>query len=580
MLSTFRKIWDFADLERKNISVSVVISFLFAIFSMFEIAAIYYVILGVLDNSADAALAWSAVGILLISILGKSITKYFSQLMQCHAGYFMVAQKRIHIADKIKRLPMGYFNQNSLGKITGITTSVMEVVEILSARILVLILSGFINAIVFGLLVVLFDWRMGLIVVLTSSCYLIISSFVEKASARLAPHREKSQTAMVETVLEYIRGMGVVKSFNLSGKGDKAVKDALEYNCKSNLNIEKMFLPYLISQGIVINIGSVLIALSSVYFYLSGTMSLINAIMMIIVSFLVFANIQTAGSGLTLLRIVSSGIDEVVGIDAIAELDQEGREIVPENYDIEIDNISFSYENRNILKDISILLPQNTTTAIVGPSGSGKTTLCMLIARFWDVKEGGISIGGVDIRQYSLESLMRQISVVFQDVYLFADTIENNIKFGSPSASREQVIKAAKDASCHEFIIALKDGYDTVIGEGGNTLSGGEKQRISIARALLKDAPIVILDEATANVDPENEDKLQNAIEALTHDKTIIMIAHRLKTVRNADKIVVMSEGRIVQEGRHDELIKQNGTYKDFVERRELSANWNLGYSD
>lgn len=580
MLSTFRKIWDFADLERKNISVSVVISFLFAIFSMFEIAAIYYVILGVLDNSADAALAWSAVGILLISVLGKSITKYFSQLMQCHAGYFMVAQKRIHIADKIKRLPMGYFNQNSLGKITGITTSVMEVVEILSARILVLILSGFINAIVFGLLVVLFDWRMGLIVVLTSSCYLIISSFVEKASARLAPHREKSQTAMVETVLEYIRGMGVVKSFNLSGKGDKAVKDALEYNCKSNLNIEKMFLPYLISQGIVINIGSVLIALSSVYFYLSGTMSLINAIMMIIVSFLVFANIQTAGSGLTLLRIVSSGIDEVVGIDAIAELDQEGREIVPENFDIEIDKISFSYENRNILKDISILLPQNTTTAIVGPSGSGKTTLCMLIARFWDVKEGGISIGGVDIRQYSLESLMRQISVVFQDVYLFADTIENNIKFGSPSASREQVIKAAKDASCHEFIIALKDGYDTVIGEGGNTLSGGEKQRISIARALLKDAPIVILDEATANVDPENEDKLQSAIEALTHDKTIIMIAHRLKTVRNADKIVVMSEGRIVQEGRHDELIKQNGTYKDFVERRELSANWNLGYSD
>lgn len=247
-----------------------------------------------------------------------------------------------------------------------------------------------------------------------------------------------------------------------------------------------------------------------------------------------------------------------------------------EKHDIVFDRVSFSYEQKTILHDISVTLPDKTTTAIIGPSGSGKTTFCNLVARFWDVDSGSVSIGGRDVCDYTLEALMNQISMVFQNVYLFADTIENNIKFGCPNATHEQVVEAARKAGCDDFIEALPDGYDTVIGGGGASLSGSEKQRISIARAMLKDAPIIILDEATANVDPENEDRLQKAIEALTRDKTIIMIAHRLKTVRNADQILVLDDGRIVQQGKHSELISQPGIYADFVGGKRETSGWKL----
>ncbi len=245
---------------------------------------------------------------------------------------------------------------------------------------------------------------------------------------------------------------------------------------------------------------------------------------------------------------------------------------------IVFDHVNFSYEDKPILRDISVTLPNQTSTAIVGPSGSGKTTFCNLVARFWDVDSGSVKIGGTDVRDYTLESLMDQISMVFQTVYLFADTIENNIKFGCPNATHEQVVEAAKKACCDDFIEALPDGYNTVIGEGGASLSDGEKQRISIARAMLKDAPIIILDEVTANVAPENEDRLQKAIEALTRNKTILMIAHRLKTVRSADQILVLDGGKIVQQGKHEDLIAQPGIYADFVGGKQESASWKLQF--
>lgn len=276
------------------------------------------------------------------------------------------------------------------------------------------------------------------------------------------------------------------------------------------------------------------------------------------------------------LRLVGSSIDHANQVDDIPEMDQRGTEIRPDNHGIVFEHVDFSYGSRPILKDVSLTIPDRTTTAIVGPSGSGKTTLCNLIARFWDVDGGRVTIGGRDVREYTLESLMEQVSMVFQRVYLFADTVENNIKFGCPDATHEQVVEAAKKACCHDFISALPEGYNTVIGEGGATLSGGEKQRISIARCLLKDAPIVIFDEATANVDPENEDQLQKAMEALTREKTVLMIAHRLKTVRSADQILVLDQGRIVQKGTHDELIQQAGIYRDFVSERTESSRWTL----
>jgi ATP-binding cassette subfamily B protein len=257
-------------------------------------------------------------------------------------------------------------------------------------------------------------------------------------------------------------------------------------------------------------------------------------------------------------------------------MDITGENITPKHCDIRAEDISFAYENRRIIDGITLDIPECTTTAIVGPSGGGKTTLTSLLSRFWDVDEGRVILDGMDIRDYSMDALMRNFSFVFQSVYLFADTIANNIRFGQPDAPMEKVIEAAKKACCHDFIMQFPDGYDTVIGEGGASLSGGEKQRISIARAIMKDAPIIVLDEATANVDPENEAELMNAIEALTREKTIIMIAHRLKTVRHADNILVIDSGRIAQQGTHDELMQQDGIYRSFVESRREAASWRL----
>ena len=576
MIGVLKKIWDFAGEEQGNIRKSMILGFFYAVFHMFQIAAIYVVVLALVGGSTDSTPAWQALGLLLASILGRAVLNRFSQLQQTHAGYFMVANKRISIGDKLKRVPMGYFNDQSLGELTGITTTVLDEVESTGPMVLVSILGGLINSAVMLLCVLFWDWRIGLLALAGMLVYLALLSGMEKQSAKIAPKRQRDEARLVEAVLEQLQGMSVIKSFNLTGKGDKRVRQALEDSRANNLAVEKLFTPYIWGQEMVLHLFSVLILAASVGLCLTGAMSLANALMAVIVSFLIFSQIQSAGSGVSALRLVGSSIDHANQVDDIPEMDQRGTAIRPESHEIVFDHVNFSYGSRPILKDVSLTIPDRTTTAIVGPSGSGKTTLCNLIARFWDVDGGRVTIGGRDVREYTLESLMEQVSMVFQRVYLFADTVENNIKFGCPGATHEQVVEAAKKACCHDFISALPDGYNTVIGEGGATLSGGEKQRISIARCLLKDAPIVIFDEATANVDPENEDQLQKAMEALTREKTVLMIAHRLKTVRGADQILVVDQGRVVQKGTHDELIRQAGIYRDFVSERTESSRWTL----
>lgn len=576
MINALMKIWKFAGEEQKEIKKSVVLGFFYAIFQMFQVAAIYYVVLALTGNRKGDDTEWIAFLLLLAGIIGRAVLNKFAQLQQTHAGYFMAANKRIFIGDRLKRVPMGYMNENSLGEITGVTTTVLDDVENTAPVVLVNILSGFINALVFTILVLNFDWRIGLIVVAGTILYLMITSSMEKKSGLLAPKRQESEAKMVAAILEQLQGMSVIKSFNLTGKGDKKTREALEYNKKSNLAIEKLFTPYNIAQGLVLRVSSVGMMFAAVSFYLNGTMELCDALMIVIISFMIFSEIQLAGDGMGILRVAGSSIDHANRMDMIPQMDSSGKEIQNRSHEITFEDVHFSYENKEILHGISFTLPERTTTAVIGPSGSGKTTLCNLIARFWDTDSGSVKIGGRDVKEYTLESLMSQISMVFQNVYLFADTIENNIKFGKTDATHQEVVEAAKKACCHDFIQALPDGYNTVIGEGGASLSGGEKQRISIARAMLKDAPIVIFDEATANVDPENEDRLQRAIEELTRNKTIIMIAHRLKTVRNADRILVLEEGNIVQQGRHEELIEQEGIYKDFVLGRKEAIGWKL----
>lgn len=576
MIEAFRKIWHFAGNERKNINKSVAVGFLNAVLQMFQVAAIYFVVLALTGGVRGGKTAWIALICELVAIFGGAISASFSKMLQTHAGYFMAADRRISIANRLKSVPMGFFSDNSLGQISGVCTTVVGSIESMVPMVLVNILGGLITTAVFAALLLVFDWRIGLIVLAGIALYLCAVSAMEKKSAVIANDTQRSQTALIEAVLEAIQGMSVIKSFNLTGKGDKKLQDALEYNRRSNIEVSEILTPYTALQEAILQMAGVGMMLAAILLWISGSMSLANSLMVLVMSFLVFNQIKAFGMGVSMLRLAAAAIDRTEQTEDMPRMDESGKALNPRKHDIVFDHVSFSYEQKQILHDISATLPDKTTTAVIGPSGSGKTTFCSLIARFWDPDSGSVRIGGYDVKDYTLEALMDQISVVFQNVYLFADTIENNIKFGKPDATHDEVVAAAKAACCDDFIEALPDGYDTVIGEGGASLSGGEKQRISIARAMLKNAPIVILDEATANVEPENEDRLQKAIEALTRDKTIIMIAHRLKTVRHADQILVIDHGRIVQQGKHEQLIEQPGLYADFVGGKKQTVGWKL----
>lgn len=576
MIGVFKKIWDFAGTEQKNIRNSILSGFVNAMFHAMQLWALFVVLSALVEGSKSKETAFAALGIMLLSIAGKIVTQYVSQLQRTHAGYFMVAEKRVYIGNKLKVVPMGFFNQNSLGQLTAVATTTLSDVENAAPVVLVTSLGGFLSYLVFSLAIFLFDWRIGLIVAAGVVLFLYVVSLMEKRSRADIPKRQAAQATLVEKVLETIQGMSVVKAFDLDDAKGKKVDQAIDESCEKNSVLERAVNPYVAAQQVILNLCSAAILFASISFYLNGTLSLVYCLMMMVSSFMVFEQLMTAGSSMANLRITESSINRANEIDSVPVMDDHGRKIVPETHDIELESVDFSYETRPVLQDVPLRIPDKTTTAIVGPSGSGKTTLCNLIARFWDVNGGRVSIGGHDVKDYTLDSLMANISMVFQNVYLFNDTIENNIKFGKPNATHDEVVAAAKKACCDDFIDALPDGYNTVVGEGGATLSGGEKQRLSIARAMLKDAPIVIFDEATANVDPENEDRLQAAIEALTRDKTIIMIAHRLKTVRYADQIVVLDGGRIVQRGTHDELLAQKGIYSDFVGMREKAIGWKL----
>ena len=465
---------------------------------------------------------------------------------------------------------------NHIGNITAIVTTTLGDVENSAARVLVSVLGGFFNSVALVIVLLVFDWRIGLVAAAGVLIYLAAAELALRKSAALSGVRQHTQESLVESVLEYIQGMGIVKAFGLERDSTQSIGSAIKASCRDNLKLTKASVPYDAIKQAVVRVFSVLLLLASVWFWLDGSLSLAYGLILVIASFMVFNDLENAGNMASLLQMLAASMDTANSIDDTPVMDEKGADITPKSSEIVFDKVDFSYADRKILDQVSFTIPEKTTTAIVGPSGAGKTTMCNLIARFWDVNAGKITIGGTDVRDFKLDSLMKNISMVFQSVYLFADTIENNIKFGCPDATHEQVVEAAKKACCHNFISALPDGYDTVIGEGGGSLSGGEKQRISIARAMLKDAPIIILDEATSSVDPENEDELQRAIEALTHDKTIIMIAHRLKTVRNADQILVLDNAHIVQRGTHAELIQQKGLYADFVSARQEAIGWKL----
>ena len=576
MLNVFKKIWSFSKEEQANIKKSILAGFFHAVFNALEFGAIYYMLVNIFSKTLDYKSIFVCLGILVISLVGKIMTQKISQMAQTHAGYFMAAHKRIEIGEKIKRVPMGFFSSFSLGRLTTIATSSLSQAEMWVPMLLVLVLGGVLNTLVFVLGTLIFNVKVGLVAAAGVIVFFIVTSMMEKKSSANADKMTETQTRLTKEVLATLQGMQVIKSYNLGGENNRALRKSIKDTSRILLDLEKSVAPYTVIQRIVMGITTVAMVYVSLNLNLSGELPLAETILMIMASFIIFEGLIGAGSNMAILRACENAIDSVGFIDSMPDM-KEGSITEPmKNHKIVFKDVSFSYDDRPILKDVSAEIKENTMTAIVGPSGSGKTTFCNLIARFWDVNSGEILIGGKNIKDYKIENLMNSISMVFQDVYLFEDTIENNIKFGKQNASHEEVVQAAKKARCHEFIEALPEGYNTLIGEGGASLSGGEKQRISIARAMLKDADIIIFDEATANIDPENEDKLKEAIESLTKNKTVIMIAHRLKTIRNADQILVLKDGEIVERGSHEELIKNNGLYSDLINAKAKAESWKL----
>ena len=577
MIQIFRRFFDFCgETNKRKFTKSIFLGVLKALFEALKIPAIAVTLQGVLSGNLTVQHILLSLGIMLFSIAGNAFANYRSTMLQCEAGYGTCADKRIEIAEHLKYLPMGYFNQNSLGYITSVATNSMEALADVATRVVMMVTQGILTTAVVVLMICAFDLRIGGIAILGILLFFAVNSLLQKKAKEIAPTKDAADRKLVEKVLEYIQGIAEVKSYNLTGEKSKALNRAVDENTAANIKLEITFVPIMFLQSLTAKLIGVVIAGVSVAFYLNGTMELLNAVVMVIAAFILFGALDSAGSYSALLRNVDLNVSKAQSVLDMPTMDIDGRDITPTNYDIDVENVEFSYDKRKIIDGVSVHIPQKTTTAIVGPSGGGKTTLCHLIARFWDVDRGCVRLGGMNVKDYSMDSLMNNFSFVFQSVYLFQDTIANNIRFGQPDAPMEKVIEAAKKACCHDFIMALPDGYETIIGEGGANLSGGEKQRISIARAIMKDAPIIILDEATANVDPESEQELTTAIEALTKEKTIMMIAHRLKTVRHADNILVIDGGKIVQSGTHDELMHQGGIYRRFVESRELAVGWKV----
>lgn len=579
MFETFRKYFAFGGSFSGYLKRGMAFSVLNSFFESWQMMAFAVVLFALADGTLSEATMWTALAIMMGSIVGCFITAHFKSVNFCKGNFSMTGEKRTQIGDKLRYLPMGYFNENNLGTVAGTMTNTLDDVQNIGGLVYTSVISGFVFSLIIAAILVAFDGRLGLIVVATIILFLLLNALMQQAARSVSSRRVAAQGALVSAVLEYLQGIGVVRAFSLVDRAEQKLTKSIAQCERMNVMLELKFMVFGILQTAIAKTSSIVLCLASAWCWIDGTMDAGTCLVAIVASFMVYGKLEASGLFASLLRQIDISMDKVNAMIASPILTEGAGVSRAQSLDIVVENVSFGYEGRTVVDQVSLVIPERTTCAIVGPSGSGKTTLTQLIARFWDVDQGRITLGGTDVRDWKVDDLLANFSMVFQGVYLFDDTIENNIRFGRPSATHDEVAQAARRACCHTFIERLPDGYATHLGEGGAALSGGERQRISIARALLKNAPIVILDEATANVDPENERDLQQAVAELTHDRTVIMIAHRLKTVRNADQIVVLDAGRIVQRGTHDELMAESGRYADFVSMREKAIGWKLGDS-
>lgn len=578
MLKSIKRIIDISGKYKSRILIAFIFSFFKSVLQNAAIVLTVIMIDEFLKNTIQKE-SFLRYGILLLScVLLQAVCIHVSDRLQSAAGFMLMSDLRIKLGEHLRKLPMGYFTGGNIGKISSVLSTDMVFIEENSMMTLADTISFYFSSVIFVVFMLLVNPIVGLVSLMSSAIMIAIGEGKYRNGISLSKTRQQQSEYLTNAVLDYVEGIGITKTYNLIGERSKELSENFNRSCQESLRFENKMIPWGIALNFAFEMCTAVMALTTVLLYLSGSISLTIFLGMVLFLLNLFIPLRVIYMDSEKLTIMDQALDRISEVMSVPELKDEGTKkvgsfskVVPA---VEFRNVRFAYDSRDTIRDISFKVSGGETVAIVGPSGSGKTTIASLIARFWDIDEGEILMGGKDIREISLPYLLEHISMVFQNVYLFKDTIYNNIAMGRPAATKEEVYEAAKKARCYDFIMALPNGFDTVVGEGGASLSGGEKQRISIARCILKDSPIVILDEATASIDADNEAAIQQAISELCKGKTLIIIAHKLKTIQDADCIIVIDNGKIVERGTHAELMKNDGIYKRFVRIKNADTGW------
>ena len=561
--------------RKKQFYIAIVLTVLMGLCEAAKLPAIWYLFKNIFENTFELKTILYAFLIMLIPLCVSIVLRYISTMLQVDGGYSTASEKRIEIAEHLRYVPMGYFNNNSLAYITSVTTNTMEQLADVATRVVMLVTSGLINTFIVVAALFFFDYRIALVSLAGIIVFLLFNNWIKYLGKKFTPAKEKVDVEIIGATLDYVLGISEIKSYGLYGKYSKRFNEANEKGTKLYQDVELKMIPVQTIQTYITRLIGVCMTIVAILLFINGYNDLATTMTVIIASYVMYSSLDSVGTFNALSKIIERCVEKGNEILEIETMNINGKNHKTKTSNIEFQNVSFSYDKKRVIDNVSLTIKENTKVAFVGPSGSGKTTICHLMPRFWDVEEGNVLLDGVNVKDYNIDSLMENFTFVFQNVYLFNDTILNNLKMAKDNATIDEIERALEMACC-DFVYELPNGVNTIIGEGGATLSGGELQRLSIARAILKDSKIVILDEATANVDPENEEKLMKAIDSLTNNKTVIMIAHRLKTVRNCDNIFVINEGKIVECGKHEELIKNDGIYKSFVLDRKEAVGWKI----
>ena len=578
MRELLKTLYEVSGSYSKRITKMLIFDVIKGIFEGVSLGAILFCLMKICESIFNAQSIvikdiYTVFAIATMSVVGKILFGYLADRNKYIASYSLGAENRLYIGDRLKKVNMGYFSTNSLGNVSGGLSTVIGELETVGVLIIEQMLVGTIQTIIIVLFVLPYDLITAIIILLTLIVGVLVNMSTQKKTDILTGKLLRLKLDLSSKIIEYVKGIGIIKAFGKDENTVKELNDSITESRKGFFAVEKILVPTQFLFLLVFKIGICVIIFSSLMRYFSGSIYATKTIILIVMSFVVFSGFELAGSMQSIKGVAVQNLNSVINLRSLPVI-KEGNKTKVDTVEIEMKNVSFSYDDSELFKNLSLKIPEGKTTALVGFSGSGKTTLCNLMARFWDVQSGEVKIGSNNVKEYNYDQLLSNFSFVFQDVYLFDDTVKNNIKFGNPNATDEEVIDIAKQAQCHEFIMKLPDGYNTILQEGGSNLSGGERQRISIARAMLKQSKFVILDEATSSVDPENEKQLLIALKNLLKGKTTIVIAHKLSTVRNADKIIVLKNGVIEQIGTHTELKSKDGIYRDFITNRRKSEEW------